>query len=503
MKRVLIFVVAYNAERTLSDVVRRIRVDDDYDAEVLVIDDASTDRTFSVGLGAEIETPLKTTVLTTPVNQGYGGNQKLGYRWAIDKGFDVVGLLHGDGQYAPEYLADLVRPVVDGEADACFGSRMLLPGAARKGGMPLYKRIGNRILSGFQNWALGQRLSEYHSGYRVYSTAALERVSFELNDNGFVFDNEIIVQLIGAGMRIVERPIPTYYGDEICYVNGLGYAWGVVKTTVAFRLHQFGLFYRLGFDAGPAGYSGKLTFDSSHLRAISGVAARSTVVDIGCGNGRVGRALIEQKDCLVYGVDNLETSPTGLARYVRLDLARDALPDWIGEADWVLLLDVLEHVHDVEGFLLRLRERVRPLDTRIIITTPNIAFLSQRTMLLLGQFNYGSRGILDKTHVRLFTFGSLKRTLRSTGYIVERVEGIPAPFPLAVGEGWLGRGLLALNRALIALWRRGFAYQIYMELQARPTTSSLMERTLSHSQSRRRRLNRDAHANSRLVTNGS
>ena len=116
-------------------------------------------------------------------------------------------------------------------------------------------------------------------------------------------------------------------------------------------------------------------------------------------------------------------------------------------------------------------------------------------MLLLGQFNYGSRGILDKTHVRLFTFGSLRRTLKSTGYIVERVEGIPAPFPLAVGEGWLGRGLLLLNRALIALWRRGFAYQIYMELQARPTTSSLMERTLSHSQSRRRRLNRDGPPN--------
>src|SRR5690606_9300123 len=147
-------------------------------------------------------------------------NQIRGYQYAIEKGYDIVALLHGDAQYAPEALPDLLKPLEAGEADAVFGSRMMEKGQALKGGMPLYKYVGNKILTTFENAMLGMSLSEFHSGYRLYSCKALKKVPFHRNTHDFHFDTQIIIQFHAAGLRIVEVPIPTYYGDEICGVNG-------------------------------------------------------------------------------------------------------------------------------------------------------------------------------------------------------------------------------------------------------------------------------------------
>ena len=125
--------------------------------------------------------------LFNPLNQGYGGNQKIGYHYAISRNFDFVALLHGDGQYAPEVLPDLVRPLKEGRADAVFGSRMMKAGDALRGGMPRYKYVGNRILTNLQNQILGMKLSEFHSGYRVYSVKAISAVPFHRNTNDFHF----------------------------------------------------------------------------------------------------------------------------------------------------------------------------------------------------------------------------------------------------------------------------------------------------------------------------
>src|SRR5581483_8222640 len=157
--RLLIFIVAYFAERTIEKVIRRIPSNllDLYDIEILIIDDGSKDTTFAQASRAELraDVPFEITILYNPVNQGYGGNQKIGYHYAIEKGFDFVALLHGDGQYAPEVLGELVEPLRRGEADAVFGSRMLRPRDALRGGMPLYKWAGNRILTSLQNRLLG------------------------------------------------------------------------------------------------------------------------------------------------------------------------------------------------------------------------------------------------------------------------------------------------------------------------------------------------------------
>src|SRR5215470_913668 len=237
--RLLILIVAYNAEKSIASVLARVphQLAEHYEVEVLVLDDSSQDLTFEASrdAGRRGSTPFRLHVLFNPVNQGYGGNQKIGYQFAIEHGFDFVALVHGDGQYAPECLPDLVRPLRDGEADAVFGSRMLERGAAWRGGMPLYKFVGNRILTWFENRLLGASLSEFHSGYRIYSVAALKQIPFALNTNDFHFDTEIIVQFLIAGLRIKELPIPTYYGDEICHVNGLKYAADVMRAVLIAR----------------------------------------------------------------------------------------------------------------------------------------------------------------------------------------------------------------------------------------------------------------------------
>jgi glycosyltransferase involved in cell wall biosynthesis len=203
-QRLLIFIVAYNAEKTIEDVLSRIpkSLAADYHVEVLVIDDSSQDQTFERGIAVQRANalPFALHILFNPVNQGYGGNQKLGFHFAIKHGFDFVALVHGDGQYAPECLLKLILPLAAEEADVVFGSRMLTRGAARDGGMPLYKFVGNKILTGFQNWALRSKLSEFHSGYRLYSVASLKRIPFDLNTNVFHFDTEIIIQLMRYAM---------------------------------------------------------------------------------------------------------------------------------------------------------------------------------------------------------------------------------------------------------------------------------------------------------------
>jgi glycosyltransferase involved in cell wall biosynthesis len=244
-KRILIFVVAYKAEKTIQQVLSRIpralAARADIDLEVLVIDDCSLDRTFSEALQTSRYQNIPVRVWKNPENLGYGGNQKLGYRYAIQQGFDVVALLHGDGQYAPECLPDLLKPILFEECDVVFGSRMLNRRDALRGRMPLYKFVGNIVLTAVQNSLTGVRLSEWHSGYRIYSCRALRAIPFALNSNGFDFDTEIIIQLMQTKARIRELPIPIFYGDEIFHVNGMVYAANVVWACVQSRLQRYGI----------------------------------------------------------------------------------------------------------------------------------------------------------------------------------------------------------------------------------------------------------------------
>jgi glycosyltransferase involved in cell wall biosynthesis len=487
--RVLVFIVAYNAERTIEGVLARIPRDlrDRHDLEVLVIDDASPDRTFELGdaVRQSASLPFPLHVLFNPENQGYGGNQKIGFHYAIENGFDAVALVHGDGQYAPESLPRLLEPLRLGAADAVMGSRFMDPGTARGGGMPLYKFVGNRILSSVQNRLLRTQLSEFHSGYRVYTTEALRRIPFDLNTNDFHFDTEIIIQLLRAEQRLFEVPIPTYYGDEICHVNGLKYAKDVVLASLKARVQDLDLVYDSKFDCRPASkgnehYRTKLQYDSTHAFALEVVSPGSRVLDIGCGDGHLGHVL-RQRGCYVVGIDNWP--PLGsveLDEFHRHDLESLPLPVRAADFDYVLLLDVIEHLRQPEAFVAELkRGTAENPDVTFVMSSGNIAFMVTRVLLLSGQFNYGKRGILDMTHTRLFTFATLRRLIEGAGFKVVESRGVPAPFPEAVGEGRLGRVLLRVNRGLIRLHGPAFAYQMFFVAKPRPSLTYLLRRAQS------------------------
>jgi glycosyltransferase involved in cell wall biosynthesis len=478
--RLLVFVIAYYAEDTLTSVLERIPrgIFSDYDCHVLIVDDASGDRTIEIGRAyREVHPEIPITVLRNEFNQGYGGNQKVGYAFAIREEFDFVAMVHGDGQYAPEELPNLVAPLRDGQADAVLGSRMMTRFGALEGGMPLYKFIGNRILTWVQNHLLGTRLTEFHSGYRVYSVAALAKVPYRLNSNVFHFDTEIIIQLLHARQRILELPIPTYYGDEICRVNGLKYAKDVLMATLRSVAHRSGLLYQRRFDPvgeGNAHYDLKLGYASSHQYALDAVAAGASVIDIGAGPGGIARELVK-KHCRVAVVDQFlpkDSLESDVAVFTQ-DLDADPTFDARGY-DYLLLLDVIEHLKDPERFLERLRAQFDYSPRTMILTTPNVAFCVQRVMLLFGQFNYGKSGILDRTHTRLFTFRSFRRLLLDAGFRIKDIRGVPAPFPKVLGRGLLGRTALAVNLFLIRVSKTLFSFQIFVVAEATPDVDFIL-----------------------------
>jgi glycosyltransferase involved in cell wall biosynthesis len=207
--------------------------------EILVIDNHSPDNTYLVAIGCKYEQSLfNLQVIRNPENMGYGGSQKIAYQHCIDNGFKGVAMLHGDAQYAPELLGDLLTPIIEGRADMVFGSRMR--GDPRAGGMPLHRYLGNRFLTWIQNRFLGTELSEFHSGYRVYSTEALRKVPFSRLSSDYHFDTEIIILMLERGLKIREMPIPTHYGDERNYVNIWKYGIDVLVTTISYFLHKRG-----------------------------------------------------------------------------------------------------------------------------------------------------------------------------------------------------------------------------------------------------------------------
>ena len=253
--RIGILIVAYNAATTLRDVLHRIPPEiKAKTAEIFVFDDASQDATYDVGNLCKAEFPdTKLNVYKNPVNLMYGGNQRQGYLYAIDHGIDIVVLLHGDGQYAPEVMQNLLTPLENGEADMVMGSRMMVPGAALKGNMPTYKYYGNKILTFMENTLVGTRLTEFHSGYRAYSTKALRTIPLGRMTFNWHFDTQIILEFLKRGYRIKEVPIPTYYGDEICRVNGIPYALHCVGTSLKYALkHRWRSHASLPAQAGSA-----------------------------------------------------------------------------------------------------------------------------------------------------------------------------------------------------------------------------------------------------------
>jgi glycosyltransferase involved in cell wall biosynthesis len=230
-QKICVIMPAYNAEKTLERTLQDLPMD--WVDDVIVVDDASSDRTVELSRGLGLHT------LVHPQNRGYGGNQKTCYREALARGADIVVMVHPDHQYDPSHIPAMVAPLLRGECDAVFGSRML-GGRPLEGGMPKWKYLANIFLTAVANATFYVFLSEYHSGLRAYTRRYLESIDVERNSDDFVFDTEIISQGVHAGMRIREVPIQTRYfpeASQIGFWRSVRYGFGILRVLIDYKMH--------------------------------------------------------------------------------------------------------------------------------------------------------------------------------------------------------------------------------------------------------------------------
>ncbi|MCX7929283.1 MAG: glycosyltransferase family 2 protein [Chlorobi bacterium] len=249
-KKIVVVLPAYNAERTLERTYAEIPhhiVD-----EVILVDDASRDRTVDLARRIGIR-----HIVVHERNRGYGGNQKTCYRHALELGADIIIMLHPDYQYTPKLILPMASIIASNVYPVVLGSRILGNGA-RKGGMPLYKYIANRVLTFVQNLFTGAKLSEYHTGYRAFSSNVLRSIRLNANSDDFVFDNEMLSQIIYAGFEVAEITCPTRYFDEASSINfwrSVRYGLGVLRVSVQHVLARWGLYvhprYRMNENSSP------------------------------------------------------------------------------------------------------------------------------------------------------------------------------------------------------------------------------------------------------------
>ena len=429
--RIGILVVAYNAATTLSATLDRIPVDfRDRIAEVIILDDASHDDTFVYGqTWAKREDTPNTLVIRHTKNLGYGGNQKAGYRLAIERGLDIVVLLHGDGQYAPEMLPDDGRAAGARRGDAVFGSRMMDKGAARRGGMPLYKYARQPDPHHDREPAARHRPHRVPLRLpRLQRRRAARAPVRAQHTTASTSTPRSSSSCIDAGKRIEEIPIPTYYGDEICYVNGMKYAKDVVKRRRAstgsakgFGTAQLGARRRRvrlqgrrrHLARGHPGHAG---------RPAAGAGARPRAAPAACSPSASAA-----RGHHVTGVDYSRSpaSATGVDEFVQADLEPGIPAEVGGGFDVVIAGDVIEHLPRPARSLRRDAALLRP-GGQLMLSVPNFGHWYPRGRVALGLFGYDRRGILDETHLRFFTRSHAAPAGRAAAASTSSRSGPPA-----------------------------------------------------------------------------
>ena len=469
-KRLGVFVISYNAEKLIQDTLGRIPEEVWREAEVVyVVDDCSMDETTRQAM--DYPDPYgKLKVVRNRVNRRYGGNQKFGYQYAIDRGLDAVVMLHGDGQYAPEMLPDLFRPLVEDDVDVVIGSRMIHPRDALKGGMPKYKFVANLFLTWVENLLSGLSMSEFHSGYRGYSTRFLRRIPLWENSDEWHFDTHILFQARQAGALIREIPIPTRYGDEVCHVNGVSYGLNCIRSALLYRLHRWG-FVRLNrYDIAPPSLIDSRKLDdpySSHsiiLRRLRQMKlAGDQVLDLGFGCAAIASAL-RQDGAVLDGIDRdpraIAESGALFRQVFQNDLNQlDDIP-LEGPYDIILAADILQFLVDPADVLSRLKRHLVK-GGLLAVSLPNVVNVQTRWRILRGQFPLHHRGLLEAQALHFYTLASMRQLLVRAGWKVESTDVTSFPltlvFPFLRRRRW--RLPLWICRGFTRLFKGLFAYQ--------------------------------------------
>lgn len=307
----------------------------------------------------------------------------------------------------------------------------------------------------------------------IYNVRYLSKIPYLYNSDDDSFINEVAIQIVLSDFKFIE--INSEIKSNISYQAKLK----TLKVFISAYLHSIGIFYQNKFDIiqDNQQYSLKLGYPSSHTFAINAVPKNSNVLDVGAGPFGVGHEL-KNKNCTVVTVDQFDIpNKYKLDQHIVTNLDTNFSIS-TKEYDCILFLDIIEHLVNPEAFMMKFSEQFTYKKQKIIFTTANISFFPVRMMLLLGYFNYGKSGILDKTHTRLFTFSSFVKLIKDTRLTIIDVKGIPAPYPKAIGNNIFSRSLLFINLFLMKISKGLFSYQIYIEAETNPSVFYIVNESL-------------------------
>ena len=420
--------------------------------------------------------------LRVGAEQGLAQRRKLGFRYAVDSGFDRVLVLDRACEWSAEQVWSLSELMRESEAD-------LLSVPTGAGGW-LWGGLSHRLSRSLREGDEGGLC--YPMSVVACSRRLLSRVPFEVNSEGELFDAELFLQACYVGLAVRALPAEALAKLPVTPTRQSG-GWSALAALVQFRLHQQGMFCSLKYrDLAPLRYQDKTgVLYSSHEMALRKVQQwlPQRLLDIGCGPGFVANRCA-QMGVKVTGLDLLEPLPGMVSEFHKADLNSGKLPVNPWDFDMILLLDVIEHLHEPERFLLGIRHAAEvgqgsgasgegaQREPVLVLSTPNVAFATIRLNLLLGRFNYAERGILDISHCRLFTRSSLRTTLEDCGYVVESIEPVPVPFE-AVVRSRLGRALGAFSAWLAWCWPTLFAFQWLVVCRPTPGLGQVLRRAMA------------------------
>lgn len=399
----------------------------------------------------------------------YGALRKQAFEYALERGLDVVVVMRGDGHHPPEALPRVLQPALVEGRSVVFASRLGVRIDAVEPRMSLLFRVAHALASGVQNRVLGLRLHDYLTSFRVYAAPVLRAIPFHLNADDPAFDAQLTIQCRALGATVHEAGVPDLWREHPTLREGLRQALRACAVALEYRLHQLHVIRRGRYfvDHGVQ-YSLKRSPTGSHMQIVEAIRPDSEVLDLGCSQGLLAGPL-RTKGVRVTGVDVAppERLATGIEAYHRRDLEQPLdLPPGRAFA-YVVIADVIEHLRN-RAELLRESRRLLARDGRLIISTPNVALWFYRLSLLVGRFEYGPRGVLDRTHVHLYTRASFRREVERAGFRIVKERVTALPFEVVFESTGRSRLVRALSRAyhwLARLWPEMFAYQFILEAE--------------------------------------
>jgi 2-polyprenyl-3-methyl-5-hydroxy-6-metoxy-1,4-benzoquinol methylase len=467
-RKVVLFVFDASHWGAVRDVVERLpRPVDGWLDEIVVMADAALARTPAPAYD-EVLGKVDLLVHRSPREHDHGGARKAAFEYALRRGFDFVVLLRA-GMHPPEAVPALLRPLSDDPDGVVVGSRLLPRLAFRREGITSGRLFAHQAAALVINRILRLRLQDYQSTLRVVSGRLLRAIPFQLDADDRTFDMQMLAQCRALGVTLHEVGVAPGWREFPTRRAGLRDLLRAIGQALDYRLHQLHVVRRGRYMVEKGvHYQLKLSPTGSHMQIVGAIQPGSRVLDLGCSQGLLARPLLRRNTRLT-GVDTRppEALAPELEEYFQRDLERPLqLPT--GRAfDYVICSDVIEHVQRRET-LLRSARRYLKEGGRLIISTPNIALWFYRLSLLAGRFEYGPRGVLDETHVHLFTRASFRREVERAGFHIvgDRVSALP--FEVVFESTGRSRLVRALARAywwLARAWPELFAYQFILEAE--------------------------------------